>query len=123
MSKIRCDKNGQPYVITNGAVYRPQAGPYESPVPKRNWGKGIESKFAIGADVQIKNINQSTFCKLRTADGLEEIWTVHGYDIKNPETCLFDQSQAKSPTAEPIWLPHQLITGEQLVQQLNRPRG
>ena len=97
MSKIRFDKNGRPYAITNGGVYRPQTGPHESPVPQRNWGKGIESKISIGTDIQIKKINQSPFCKIRTADGLEEMWTVHGYDVKNPEACFYEQAPARTP--------------------------
>ena len=122
MAKIRLDKNGRPYVITNGGVYRPQTGPHEYPVPQRSWGEGVESQIAVGIDIQIKNVSQSPFCKVRTADGAEELWTVHGYDVKNPEACFFEKQAARVEMPKPKWLPHQLVTGEQLVQQLNRPR-
>ena len=92
MSKIRIDKNQRPYVIFNGGVYRPETGPHEYPIPQRNWGKGLESKIAIGAGVKVKQVNQSPFCKVQTINGVEEMWTVHGHDVKNPESCFFTET-------------------------------
>lgn len=121
MSKVKVDKNGRIFVIINGGVYRPEVGPHEYPVPQRSWGKGVESKLAAGADVQIKNVSQSPFCKVRTASGNEELWIVHGYDVKKPEACFFAPQAAKVEMPKPNWLPHQLVAGEMLVGQLNRP--
>jgi hypothetical protein len=90
MAKIRLDKNGRPFVITNCSVYRPQAGPHEYPIPQRNWGNGIVSKISRDKAVTVRNMSQTPFCKVRDADGLQEIWTVHGYDVKTPEKSYFE---------------------------------
>jgi hypothetical protein len=43
---------------------------------------------------------QTPFCRVRTTEGVEEIWTVHGHDPKNPETCFFGAGVAASQLAQ-----------------------
>lgn len=84
MSKIRSDSKGDPYVVVSGAVYRPQKGPHEYPVPQRNWGQGIDTKFKVGDTVVARHKSQTPFCAVYVKPGEIELWTVHSYDTKNP---------------------------------------
>ena len=133
MSKIKADQQGRPYVVINGGVYRPQPGPHEYPIPQRNWGKGVTSVLPVGAEVFVKNMNQSPFCKVAAPGGVEEIWTVHGHDVRNADSC-FHVPVAKPDVPKPVRAPVRAVknapvcpwdevepmSGEQVVERMSQ---
>lgn len=90
-SRVREDAAGRLFVVVNGGVYRPEAGPWEAPIPQRNWGKGIRTSFQAGAEVQVAHVRQSAQCRVKSSSGVEpaveEVWACHGYETKTPEKC------------------------------------
>lgn len=100
MSKVRVDSNNRVFLIVNGGVYRPDIGPHEYPIPQRSWGRGITSAYAEGSTVKARHLAQTPFCKLTSPDGTEEVWTLHGHDVSQPESCFYQPTVA--PTASPL---------------------
>lgn len=73
MTKVRTDVHG-PYVVTNGAYYRPILPNGHNHVPGARKG---DTTFAVGSTVKVRALSGSQLCQVRAGDDVEH-WFAHG---------------------------------------------